>query len=91
MEHRGTARRRFVSVKGTAELPTAGTAIMAGDKTLGTLGSSAGSIGLALIRLDRAKEAINARVPIKAGDTVIDVTLPSWATYDWPAPSVDSA
>jgi hypothetical protein len=55
------------------------------------LGSSAGSIGLALIRLDRAKEAIDAGVPIMAGETAVEVSLPPWAKYGWPPPTADSA
>ena len=42
MEHRGTARRRFVIAQATGALPAAGTELTAGGKALGLLGSSAG-------------------------------------------------
>ena len=42
VEHRGTARNRVVPVAFDEHAPPAGTAVMAGDKTVGTMGSSAG-------------------------------------------------
>ncbi|MEQ1698426.1 MAG: folate-binding protein [Hyphomicrobiaceae bacterium] len=56
MEHRGTARKRFVRVSGVGALPTAGTEVLAGEVVIGAMGSSAGSTGLALLRLDRVVE-----------------------------------
>jgi folate-binding Fe-S cluster repair protein YgfZ len=88
MEHRGTARRRFVIATG-ATLPEAGTAVTGGGKSLGTLGSSSGTTGLALVRLDRAKEAIDAGAPIAAGNAKVTLTLPAWAGYTWPATVAD--
>lgn len=91
MEHRGTARRRFVVATGGAPLPAPGTAVTAGGKPIGTLGTSADNAGLALVRLDRAKEAIDAGLPITAGEVTVDLALPAWARYGWPAPAADSA
>ncbi len=45
MEHRGTARRRFVIAEGAGPLPAAGTEVTAGGKSIGTLGSSVGDRG----------------------------------------------
>lgn len=90
MEHRGTARRRFVIATGQAPLPSAGTAVTAGGKAIGTMGSSAGGHGLALVRLDRAKAAMDAGVPIAAGSAKIALTLPEWAKYSWPDSVTDS-
>ena len=73
MEHRGTARKRIVGVEGEGPLPPSGTEIVAGSMPIGTLGSVAGSSGLALLRLDRAEEAKAAGVPLRAGE----VTSPS--------------
>jgi hypothetical protein len=39
---------------------------MMGDVVIGRLGSVAGSIGIALVRLDRAIEAIDKKMPITA-------------------------
>lgn len=84
MEHRGTARRRVVKVVSETALPEPGAAITAGGKPVGTLGSSAGASGLALVRLDRAKEAIDAGVPLLAGEARLILALPDWARFGWP-------
>jgi hypothetical protein len=47
--------------------------------------SSAGGTGLALVRLDRAKEAIDAGEPLTAGQSVVTLSLPDWAKFGWPA------
>jgi len=60
MQHRGTARSRVVTVRVDAPAPAAGTTITAGDKQIGTMGSSAEGRGLALVRLDRAGDALQA-------------------------------
>jgi len=85
MEHRGTARRRFVIATGASPLPAVGTAVMAGEKAIGTLGSSVDITGLALVRLDLAKEAMDAGVAVAAGDTALSLVLPAWAKFTWPA------
>jgi folate-binding protein YgfZ len=84
MEHRGTARRRVVIARATGALPAAGTEVTAGGKMLGLLGSSAGDAALALLRLDRAKEAIDAGTPIMAADATLTLSLPGWARFGWP-------
>jgi folate-binding Fe-S cluster repair protein YgfZ len=89
MEHRGTARRRFVVVAGSAPLPPPGTPVAAGDRAIGMLGSSSGAAGLALVRLDRAKTAIDAAIPIVAAGAGITLTLPAWAAYAWPTQAAD--
>ena len=45
----------------------AGAAIVAGEKPVGTIGSSADGHGLALLRLDRAADALDAGMPLTAG------------------------
>lgn len=85
MQHRGTARRRFVVVSGAAPLPDPGSDIVAGGRSLGTMGSSAGGTGLALVRLDRAKDAMDTGTPITADGAVLTLSLPAWARYSWPA------
>lgn len=84
MQHRGTARRRIVMAKAAADLPLPGTTLTAGDRPVGALGSVAGSHGLALVRLDRIKAAIDAGVPIRAEGTDVVLAIPPWATFGWP-------
>ena len=56
--------------------PEAGSAILAGDKSVGTMGSSAGSAGLALLRIDRVADALAAGTPLTAGGIAIRVASP---------------
>ena len=87
MKHRGTARKRIVIAKALEARPAwpdAGTDITCGDKTLGTLGSSADGLALALVRLDRAKEAIDMGDAIEAGGVTLALELPEFARFDWP-------
>jgi folate-binding protein YgfZ len=65
MQHRGTARTRIVRV-GLDETVAAGTPVTAGEKSVGTLGSSAGNRGLALLRIDRVTDAVEAGTPVVA-------------------------
>ena len=51
----------------TARRRQPGEAILAGDKPVGTMGSSAGGAGLALIRIDRAADALDAGTPLTSG------------------------
>ncbi|QYA12378.1 folate-binding protein YgfZ [Rhizobium sp. AB2/73] len=84
MHHRGTARRRVVIVNGRAELPPSGTELTVASKPIGTLGSTAGNMGLAIVRIDRAGEAIAEEVPIKAGEVDVTVSLPTWSGLAFP-------
>jgi tRNA-modifying protein YgfZ len=76
MQHRGTARTRTVRIILEDFSPEPGTTILAGDKSVGTLGSTAGQNGLALIRVDRAADALAAGVPLTSGGLAIRVADP---------------
>jgi folate-binding Fe-S cluster repair protein YgfZ len=67
MQHRGPARKRIVPVEGEAPLPAYGTSIEVDGVTIGTLGSVSGASGLALIRLDRAEEALASGKQLNTG------------------------
>ena len=67
VEHRGTARNRIVPVEFEAHAAEDGSPVMAGDKIVGTMGSSAGNIGLAMLRVDRVADAVATGVPLLAG------------------------
>jgi folate-binding protein YgfZ len=73
MHHRGTARTRAVQVLLDGPSPEPGTPIMAGDKTVGTMGSAAAQKGMALLRIDRTAEAIEAGTPLTAGGLTLRV------------------
>jgi folate-binding protein YgfZ len=76
MQHRGTARTRTVRVLLDGSAPEVGSAITAGDKSVGTMGSAADGHALALIRIDRASEALEAGTPLTAGGLAIRIAEP---------------
>jgi folate-binding protein YgfZ len=76
MQHRGTARTRTVRILFEDFSPEPGATILAGDKVVGTLGSTAAPNGLALIRVDRAADAIAAGTPLTSGGIAIRVANP---------------
>ncbi|NTE85911.1 YgfZ/GcvT domain-containing protein [Agrobacterium rubi] len=85
MKHRGTARRRVVTVTAEADLPANGTDILAGGKPIGTLGSVIGKHGLAIIRTDRAADAMASGTDITASGIAVTVALPAWTGLSFPA------
>ena len=76
MQHRGTARTRIVRVVLEDASPEPGTAILAGDKTVGTIGSTAEGNGLALVRTDRVADALDAGIPLTSGGLGLRLTQP---------------
>ncbi|WP_424629585.1 YgfZ/GcvT domain-containing protein [Bradyrhizobium sp. SYSU BS000235] len=76
MEHRGTARTRTIRVKFDGPAPGVGVSILAGDKPVGTMGSSAEGLGLALLRTDRVTDALDAGLPLVAGAAPVSLVAP---------------
>ncbi len=87
MHHRGTARRRLLQVQADSALPAAGTEITNDGRAVGTLGTVAGENGLAIARIDKVKAAIDAGVPLLAGDTEVSLSIPVWAQFTFPEKS----
>jgi tRNA-modifying protein YgfZ len=84
IEHRGTARNRIVPVSFDGFAPEAGTPVSAGEKSIGTLGSSAQGRALAMLRLDRTADAIAAGAPLVAGGVEMRLVKPAWARFAFP-------
>jgi hypothetical protein len=76
MQHRGTARTRTVRVTLDGAPPEAGSPVLAGDKPVGTMGSTSGQNGLALIRTDRVTDALGAGLALTAGGLGIRLADP---------------
>jgi len=76
MQHRGTARTRTVRVVLDGFAPEPGTAILAGDKPVGSIGSAAGHDALALLRIDRVADALAAGSALTSGGLAIRVVDP---------------
>lgn len=81
MQHRGTSRKRIVIVDGAGALAP-GEVIKAGGETIGTLGSTDGAHGLALVRLDRAHAAEEKSAPLVVGEVAVTLAKPGWAHID---------
>ena len=84
IEHRGTARNRVVPVSYDGFAPEAGTPVNAGEKSIGTLGSSAQGRALAMLRLDRTADALAAGAPLVAGGVEMRLVKPAWARFAFP-------
>ena len=84
MQHRGGGRKRVVLVEGQADLvPNA--PIRAGTTPLGSIGSVNGQRALALVRLDRAAEALCNGTVLTAAGIAISLIKPAWASFDMAA------
>ena len=84
MEHRGNVRTRIVPVAYDGFAPDAGAAVTAGEKQIGTFGSSAGGRALAMLRLDRAEDALKAGHPLVAGAVTLRLVKLGWLRFTVP-------
>jgi tRNA-modifying protein YgfZ len=75
MKHRGTARKRILTVRAEKPLPPAGTTIIGDALEIGEIISVYGSEGFALIRLDRLEEAKGS---LTADNLPATITRPAW-------------
>jgi folate-binding protein YgfZ len=84
VERREAARKRVVPVAFAENSPEAGAEIFAGEKPVGYMGSSAGRLGLAMLRLDRVEDALKEGVALKAGNIELRLVKPDWADFPFP-------
>jgi len=91
MQNRGTARKRIVPLVADAALPESGTPITAAGVEIGKLGSTAGTRGLAQVRIDRVAEFKEKGEALHAGEAAVSVELPPWATFTIEAKPAGSA
>jgi folate-binding protein YgfZ len=82
MQHRSTARRRLVTVQGDAPLPADGP-ILAGGREIGALRTVEGNAGLAVVRIDKAGDAMSSGTAITAGDVPVTLALPAWSGVEF--------
>lgn len=85
MKHRGTARRRVVTVTADGDLPATGTEITANGKPVGALGTVCGGKALAIVRIDRIADALASGTPLLADNITVSATLPAWTGISFPA------
>ncbi|MPR63702.1 folate-binding protein [Ochrobactrum intermedium] len=91
MQHRGTARRRVLVARSEAPLPPMGTPITVDGREIGTMGSSADMVGIALVRIDRVKDAMDAGSTVLAGETPVTLTLPPHVRFGFPEAEAGNA
>ena len=84
MQHRGTARTRLVPVRYAAAAPPPGTEIVGGDRTVGRSATSDGRGGLAMLRLDRAADALAAGHPLAAQGVPLAIEPRDWIRFPLP-------
>ena len=84
IERRARARTRVIPVAYEGPAPDAGSAVMAGDKVVGTMGSSAAGRALASLRIDRVEEALAEGARLSAAGVPIRLAKPSWARFPFP-------
>jgi folate-binding protein YgfZ len=83
MKRRATTRRKFCRIRIDGPPPPFGAAILAGEAQLGEVRSGQDGAALALIRLDRAREAIAAGLGLTCEGRAIALDAPDWLI--WPA------
>jgi folate-binding protein YgfZ len=80
MQHKTVVRKRVVRIAGSGPL-AAGDAIKVGEATIGSVGSTADGVALALLRLDRAQEAGDKGLELEAGGTIVTVDADALRDY----------
>jgi folate-binding protein YgfZ len=81
MKYRALVRKRLLPVRIDGPAPASGTRIMLGEAEAGEMRSSAGGLGLALLRLAAVEKAAADGLPLVAGDARLVPHKPGWANY----------
>ncbi|WP_406604416.1 YgfZ/GcvT domain-containing protein [Bartonella gliris] len=89
MHHRATARRRILIVKSQHEL-TSATSVKAGTKVLGYLGTCTANEGLALMRIDHVKDAIDKGIPLTVENVPVTISIAENMNFTFPESTVET-
>jgi len=76
--HRGLVRKRLMPVKIEGATPAFGDSIMDGEEKVGTMKSSVGDGGLALLQLEVVTRVIEEGKPLRAGEALVWPSLPTF-------------
>ena len=80
-KYRGLVKKRLLPVRLEGDAPKFGELVLCDGKEIGEMRSSLGSLGLALLRLDRLAAAQQSGAPLTAGAARITPQKPDWANY----------
>jgi hypothetical protein len=80
--HAAPRHRAAPPGRGSRRRPRAGHPVSEGDTPIGAIGSATGDLGVAIVRLDRAREARDGGVPLMAAGAPVALSLPAWAGFD---------
>ena len=84
VERRDIARKRVVPVAFEQGGPEEGADILIGEKPAGFMGSSAGRLGLAMLRLDRVNEGMKEGAALVSSGIELKLVKPDWADFPFP-------
>jgi folate-binding protein YgfZ len=79
MQNKTVVRKRVVKVTNAALTP--GAEVKVGDAVVGHIGSVKGSLGLAMVRIDRIAEAVEKKLPVTSNGQTIGVDPVPVARY----------
>jgi folate-binding protein YgfZ len=79
--YRGLVKKRLIPVAVEGPLPAPGTPVLSGEREVGQIRSGAGSLALALLRLDALKDADRDAATLTAGDAKVAPQKPAWAKF----------
>jgi len=77
-KHRGLIKKRLLPVEAVDVLPSGGTQVLLDGKDAGTLFSSKGTSGIALLRLEKVEQSERESLEFSAGSTKLRVRVPNW-------------
>ncbi|MDX2275949.1 MAG: hypothetical protein NW206_10925 [Hyphomonadaceae bacterium] len=91
MKRRATTRKKFCPIVFEGAAPSIGESVRAGEAELGSVRAVGAGRALALLRLDRALEALSRGGALMAGETEVRLAAPDWLILPEPPSAQDAA
>ena len=80
-KYRGLVKKRMMPVDIDGPIPAAGTEILLGDTNAGEMRSGSDGRGIALLRLEKAEQALKGEGVLVAGEATLTPRKPGWANF----------
>ena len=81
MKYRGLVRKRLMPVTFDGDAPEPGTPIKAGKKDIGDLRAANGSVGFAVLRLDKLDDSQARGDTLTADEVPVKAVKPDWVNF----------